>query len=90
MRPLPSEGVGRGIVREPFDARERRAARFRFAGARLHNGSNEFERVFYSAMKFTTVGIGGFSSDAGKTTLMCELLGALGPGWEAVKITRGH
>ena len=41
-------------------------------------------------MTFTTVGVGGFSSNAGKTTLMCELLGALGPGWEAVKITRGH
>jgi molybdopterin-guanine dinucleotide biosynthesis protein len=40
-------------------------------------------------MAFTTIGIGGFSSNAGKTTLMCELLGAL-PGWEAVKITRGH
>jgi molybdopterin-guanine dinucleotide biosynthesis protein len=41
-------------------------------------------------MKFATVGVGGFSSDAGKTTLMCELLRALGAGWEAVKITRGH
>jgi molybdopterin-guanine dinucleotide biosynthesis protein len=41
-------------------------------------------------MTFTTVGVGGFSSNAGKTTLMCELLGALGPGWEAIKITRGH
>jgi hypothetical protein len=41
-------------------------------------------------MTFTTVGVGGFSSDAGKTTLMCELLGALKPGWEAIKITRGH
>ena len=40
-------------------------------------------------MTFTTIGVGGFSSNAGKTTLMCELLGAL-PGWEAVKITRGH
>jgi len=40
-------------------------------------------------MTFTTVGVGGFSSNAGKTTLMCELLAAF-PGWEAVKITRGH
>lgn len=40
-------------------------------------------------MTFTTVGVGGFSSNAGKTTLMCELLRAL-PGWEAIKITRGH
>jgi molybdopterin-guanine dinucleotide biosynthesis protein len=90
MRPLPSEGAGKGIARVPFDVRDTCAARFRFAGARLHNGGNEFERVFYSAMKFTTVGVGGFSSDAGKTTLMCELLRALGAGWEAVKITRGH
>ena len=41
-------------------------------------------------MTFTIVGIGGFSSNAGKTTLMCELLAALQPGWEAIKITRGH
>ena len=41
-------------------------------------------------MTFTTVGVGGFSSNAGKTTLMCELLRALEPGWEAIKITRGH
>jgi molybdopterin-guanine dinucleotide biosynthesis protein len=41
-------------------------------------------------MTFTTIGVGGFSSNAGKTTLMCELLGALSPGWEAIKITRGH
>ncbi len=37
----------------------------------------------------TTVAVGGFSSDAGKTTLVCQLLRAL-PGWEAIKITRGH
>ena len=37
----------------------------------------------------TTVAIGGFSSEVGKTTLLCELLGAL-PGWEAIKMTRGH
>jgi hypothetical protein len=35
------------------------------------------------------VGVGGFASDVGKTTLVCELLRAL-PGWEAVKTTRGH
>ena len=40
-------------------------------------------------MTFATVGVGGFSSNAGKTTLMCELLRGV-PGWEAVKITRGH
>jgi len=40
-------------------------------------------------MNLTTVAICGFSSDAGKTTLLCELLRAF-PGWEAIKITRGH
>ena len=35
------------------------------------------------------VGIGGYSSDVGKTTLVCELLRAF-PGWEAIKTTRGH
>ena len=35
------------------------------------------------------VAVGGFSSNAGKTTLMCELLRAF-PGWEAIKVTRGH
>lgn len=40
-------------------------------------------------MVVTTVAIGGFSSDVGKTTLMCELLRAF-PGWEAIKMTRGH
>jgi hypothetical protein len=37
----------------------------------------------------TTVAIGGFTSEVGKTTLMCHLLAAL-PGWEAIKTTRGH
>jgi molybdopterin-guanine dinucleotide biosynthesis protein len=37
----------------------------------------------------TTIAITGFSSDAGKTSLLCELLRAF-PGWEAIKITRGH
>lgn len=37
----------------------------------------------------TTVAVGGFSSEVGKTSLMCELLRAF-PGWEAIKVTRGH
>jgi molybdopterin-guanine dinucleotide biosynthesis protein len=37
----------------------------------------------------TIVAISGFSSDAGKTTLLCELLRAF-PSWEAIKVTRGH
>lgn len=36
-----------------------------------------------------TFAVGGFASDTGKTTLMCELLRAF-PGWEAIKMTRGH
>ncbi|MDT5295809.1 MAG: hypothetical protein QOJ76_2689 [Acidobacteriota bacterium] len=40
-------------------------------------------------MSATVVAVSGFSSEVGKTTLMCELLRAL-PGWEAVKLTRGH
>lgn len=35
------------------------------------------------------VGVGGFTSSVGKTTLMCDLLRAF-PGWEAIKTTRGH
>ena len=35
------------------------------------------------------VAISGFSSEVGKTTLMCDLLRAF-PGWEAIKVTRGH
>lgn len=37
----------------------------------------------------TTVAIGGFTSEVGKTTVICDLLAAL-PGWEAIKTTRGH
>ncbi len=35
------------------------------------------------------VAVSGLSSNTGKTTLVCELLGRL-PGWEAIKLTRGH
>jgi hypothetical protein len=35
------------------------------------------------------IGVGGFTSEVGKTTLLCELLRAF-PGWEAIKTTRGH
>ncbi len=40
-------------------------------------------------MRPTIVAVGGFNSNTGKTTLVCELLRAL-PGWEALKMTRGH
>ena len=33
--------------------------------------------------------VSGLSSNTGKTTLVCELLKRL-PGWEAIKLTRGH
>ena len=35
------------------------------------------------------VAVSGFSSNVGKTTLVCDLLQRL-PGWEAIKLTRGH
>lgn len=35
------------------------------------------------------VAVSGFSSNVGKTTLVCELLRHL-PRWEAIKLTRGH
>ena len=35
------------------------------------------------------VSVSGFTSEVGKTTLMCDLLRAF-PGWEAIKVTRGH
>ncbi len=35
------------------------------------------------------VAVSGFSSEVGKTTLMCDLVRAF-PGWEAIKVTRGH
>ncbi|HEV2913362.1 MAG TPA: hypothetical protein VGX92_08610 [Pyrinomonadaceae bacterium] len=40
-------------------------------------------------MTRTIVAVGGFSSGVGKTTVMCALLRAF-PGWEAIKMTRGH
>jgi len=40
-------------------------------------------------MRPTIVAVGGFNSNSGKTTLVCELLRAL-PGWAALKMTRGH
>lgn len=37
----------------------------------------------------TIIAVGGFTSEVGKTTLLCDLLRAF-PGWEAIKTTRGH
>jgi molybdopterin-guanine dinucleotide biosynthesis protein len=40
-------------------------------------------------MRPTVIAVGGFHSNSGKTTLVCELLCAL-EGWAALKMTRGH
>jgi molybdopterin-guanine dinucleotide biosynthesis protein len=37
----------------------------------------------------TIIAVSGLSSNTGKTTLVCDLLDRL-PGWEAIKLTRGH
>ncbi len=47
------------------------------------------DRIRHSTRRPFVVGVGGFSSNVGKTTLMCQLLEAF-PGWEAIKTTRGH
>ena len=36
------------------------------------------------------IAVGGFSSEVGKTTLVCELLAHAFSRWEAIKLTRGH
>ena len=48
----------------------------------FQNGSSFVERPL-------VVGVGGFTSEVGKTTLLCNLL-RMFPGWEAIKTTRGH
>lgn len=42
-----------------------------------------------SAHRPAIVAVSGLSSNTGKTTLVCELIKRL-PGWEAIKLTRGH
>lgn len=42
-----------------------------------------------TSSKPTIIGVGGLTSEVGKTTLVCDLLRAF-PGWEAIKTTRGH
>jgi hypothetical protein len=49
----------------------------------------EFENISEEGMSFTKVAIAGVSSEVGKTTLLCDLLREF-PGWEAIKMTRGH
>ncbi|MEW6211232.1 MAG: hypothetical protein AB1631_22895 [Acidobacteriota bacterium] len=40
-------------------------------------------------VRATRVAISGFSSNTGKTSLLCDLLN-LSRGWEAIKVSRGH
>ena len=40
-------------------------------------------------MRATIVAVGGYASNVGKTTLVCDLLRRF-HGWEAIKLTRGH
>ena len=46
-------------------------------------------RTLSAASRPTTVAVGGFTSNSGKTTVVCELLRAF-RGWEAIKMSRGH
>ncbi len=46
-------------------------------------------RAFSNRKRPSTVAVGGFESEVGKTTLVCDLLRAF-QGWEAIKLTRGH
>jgi len=42
-----------------------------------------------SQMEIPVIVVAGASSNVGKTTLVCQLLRHF-PGWEAIKVTRGH
>ncbi|HEY9283347.1 MAG TPA: hypothetical protein VIP46_07830 [Pyrinomonadaceae bacterium] len=46
-------------------------------------------RTLSASIRPTTVAVGGFTSDSGKTTVVCALLRAFA-GWEAIKMSRGH
>jgi molybdopterin-guanine dinucleotide biosynthesis protein len=52
----------------------------------VRHGSDRFQMAPYQTK---VIAVSGFSSNVGKTTLVCELLHQL-PGWEAIKLTRGH
>jgi molybdopterin-guanine dinucleotide biosynthesis protein len=71
-----------------IDPRPRWRAR-RFKGIAEPSPQFKFKMIFWSQMNFIKVAIAGVSSEVGKTTLLCELLRVL-PGWEAIKMTRGH
>lgn len=60
----------------------------RAGGAGSCVGARDGE-ILSAVTRPTVIAVGGFNSNSGKTTLVCELLGAL-RGWEALKMTRGH
>jgi hypothetical protein len=47
------------------------------------------EEHLHQMQRPVIIAVCGFSSEVGKTTLVCDLLRAF-PGWEAIKVTRGH
>jgi hypothetical protein len=58
------------------------------ASGELRSDSQVQEQLT-SMKRPAVIAVSGFSSEVGKTTLMCDLLRAV-PGWEAIKVTRGH
>ncbi|PWT94451.1 MAG: hypothetical protein C5B55_02740 [Blastocatellia bacterium] len=60
-------------------------------GANCYNLFIFLERVGLNRLlpRPKVIAVSGFSSNVGKTTLVCDLLERL-PGWEAIKLTRGH
>ncbi len=66
-----------------------KAARCKDALIAVYNRLISFGRLRGKIMSPVIVAISGFTSEVGKTTLLCELLRAF-PGWEAIKMTRGH
>src|SRR4051812_23551560 len=64
--------------------RSRGCGRFRAA-----RKDSAFVGCFMNEHRPAIVAVSGLSSNTGKTTLVCELIKRL-PGWEAIKLTRGH
>ncbi|MDT7542278.1 MAG: hypothetical protein QOE33_2182 [Acidobacteriota bacterium] len=65
-----------------------REARFATSGVGSSMKIQDEDRAM-GEMTFTSVAVGGFTSNSGKTGLVCDLLGEF-PGWEAIKVSRGH
>lgn len=64
-------------------------ANYNFTGKRGKQTSRRNGESRMTPKQPKIVAVSGFSSNVGKTTLVCELLRQL-PGWEAIKLTRGH